>query len=180
MNSGCSESAGAKQSPLSEPPLQGAQAQPKKTGFPKRADGEDRRGAKWKRIGGLRSHAPRSEPLAVALMISWAGGAGAVSCRRRRSSEGGEDLCSEVVNARIFCSTAYKCTSYRVSISADQTVLCGSCNNEFSTSNDPVTTDTFPRVCPWGQLAVSHNEGENLTWIEFELLEVLTYRPDTK
>lgn len=50
---------------------------------------------------------------------------------------------------------------YRVSISADQTVLCGSCNNEFSTSNDP--TDTFPRVCPWGQLAVSHNEGENLT-----------------
>ena len=115
--------------------------------------------------------------------LSWSaelGGAGAVSCRRRRSSEGGEDLCSEVVNARIFCSTAYKCTSYRVSISADQTVLCGSCNNEFSTSNDPVTTDTFPRVCPWGQLAVSHNEGENLTWIEFELLEVLTYRPDTK
>lgn len=85
---------------------------------------------------------------------------GTVSCRRRCSSEGGEDLCSEVVNAGIFSSTAYKGTSHRVSISDDQTVLCGSCNNEFSTSNDPVTTDTFPRVCPWGQLAVSHNEGE--------------------
>ena len=36
----------AKQSPLSEPHLQGALAQPKKTGFPKQADGEHHRGAK--------------------------------------------------------------------------------------------------------------------------------------